>query len=257
MSSPEELFTNLPATFPRGSRRWSGVSASVAVHLGFAVVAVGFLIFAPLELPETGEVTQVFFFNPAPPPPPPLPKGMDANLRVQQPKPVTTKPSDELEQQHLFVAPIEVPVRPPHPDPGATDQQAGSPNGSDQGVPEGSELGVVGGQIGGVPGGILGGIVGGTGTDLVNDPDLGPRLIKQTKPVYPQDAFVQKISGQVLVEITIDARGYVVGHRILHSIPQLDAAAIACVYQWRFAPAIKHGRPVATIANAPVTFTTL
>ena len=34
----------------------------------------------------------------------------------------------------------------------------------------------------------------------------------------------------------------------------LDAAAIQTVRQWVFSPAIKGGRPVATIAQAPVSF---
>jgi protein TonB len=46
----------------------------------------------------------------------------------------------------------------------------------------------------------------------------------------------------------------VIKARVLRSIPALDAAAIATVKQWQFAPAIKHGRPVATIAQAPVGF---
>jgi outer membrane biosynthesis protein TonB len=34
----------------------------------------------------------------------------------------------------------------------------------------------------------------------------------------------------------------------------LDAAALQTVYQWIFHPAVKHGRPVPTIAHAPVAF---
>ena len=41
---------------------------------------------------------------------------------------------------------------------------------------------------------------------------------------------------------------------MFRSIPQLDAAAIQTVRQWIFSPAIKGGRPVATIAQAPVSF---
>ena len=42
--------------------------------------------------------------------------------------------------------------------------------------------------------------------------------------------------------------------RVLQSIPLLDAAALQTVYQWVFQPAVKRGRPVATIAQAPVAF---
>jgi hypothetical protein len=40
----------------------------------------------------------------------------------------------------------------------------------------------------------------------------------------------------------------------MQSIPLLDAAAVQTVYQWIFSPAMKNGRPVATLAEAPVTF---
>ena len=46
------------------------------------------------------------------------------------------------------------------------------------------------------------------------------------------------------VEILIDASGRVVRARILRSVPLLDAAALQCVYEWVFRPAMKKGRPV-------------
>jgi len=58
----------------------------------------------------------------------------------------------------------------------------------------------------------------------------------------------------VEVEILIDTTGRVRPVRILHSVPQLDAAALENVKQWVFAPAMKGGRPVPTTAIAPVTF---
>jgi protein TonB len=108
--------------------------------------------------------------------------------------------------------------------------------------------------VGGVPGGVLGGVVGGTGDGPVLDYDQPPRPIKLTKPVYPQEAFVKKIEGVVEVDILIDANGRVVNARIKRSIPLLDAAALQCVREWIFSPAMKGGRPVATLAQAPVTF---
>jgi protein TonB len=132
----------------------------------------------------------------------------------------------------------------------------GDPAGSDAGVPEGMEGGVEGGMVGGVPGGVIGGVIGGTG-DIpapVMDYDQPPRVIRQVKPVYPQDAFVKKIEGTVLVEILIGADGRIARARVVRSVPQLDAAALAAVRQWVFAPGLKNGRPVATLAQAPITF---
>jgi hypothetical protein len=54
---------------------------------------------------------------------------------------------------------------------------------------------------------------------------------------------------QPLGEILIDSTG-----SVIQSIPELDAAAIECVKTWLFRPAKKDGKPVATIAHAPVSF---
>jgi protein TonB len=116
------------------------------------------------------------------------------------------------------------------------------------------EGGVVGGVVGGVPGGVLGGVVGGTGSGPVTEYDRPPRLLRQVKPVYPHAAFVARLEGAVLVEIVIDASGRVAQARIVESDPLFDAAALAAVRQWVFAPAIRRGRPVETVAFAPVRF---
>jgi protein TonB len=108
--------------------------------------------------------------------------------------------------------------------------------------------------VGGVPGGVLGGMLGGTGTGPVMDFDSPPRVIKQAKPQYPQDAFVKKIEGTVLIEALVDSQGRVSRARVIQSVPLLDAAALQAVYQWVFQPAMKHGRPVATIIHMPVAF---
>ena len=81
-----------------------------------------------------------------------------------------------------------------------------------------------------------------------------PKPVRITRPQYPQEAFVKKIEGTVVVEILIDSYGRVVRARVMQSVPLLDAAAIQTVQQWLFQPAVKHGRPVPTIAQAPVTF---
>ena len=140
------------------------------------------------------------------------------------------------------------------PDPGEELDQFGDELGDLLGMAEGMIGGVRGGQVGGVPGGVIGGVVGGTGDIPVFDYDQPPRPIRITRPEYPQEAFVKKIEGTVLVEILIDRRGRVVRARVIESIPLLDAAALKTVKQWIFSPAIKNGRAVATVANAPVGF---
>ncbi len=85
--------------------------------------------------------------------------------------------------------------------------------------------------------------------------DAPARLVKSTKPVYPRWALDHKIEGTVTIELLVDERGKVVRWEILKSIPSLDAAAVQCVRQWVFSPAIVRGRHAATTTMAPVTFT--
>ncbi len=249
----QDLFKELVVSNPAPKRGWFGVRESMLVH----AVGISALVLTPLlwpqESPEAPNYLVRLIYNPPPPPPPPLPKGSEFVKATKRAEPTTP---DKTVKQPEFVAPIEQPreqeLKPEQKLP--EDQQQGSASGSDFGVLEGMEDGVEGGVVGGVPGGVLGGVIGGTGDGPVMDYDQPPRPIKITKPQYPQEAFIKKIEGTVVVEILIDATGRVVRARVLQSIPALDAAAKATVKEWQFSPAIKHGRPVATIATAPVTF---
>jgi len=255
----DNLFaTGLTASTPRKLTRWqrNGARLSLVAH-GLIVAAIILVpILWPEALPDQGD-RRVVFFDAPPPPPPPLPKGsplVREKAQPEAPKPVTeTRPKADL------TAPIETPqpkeTAKLEPEVGVRpEDQFGSATGSDFGDPLGMEEGVEGGIVGGVPGGVLGGMLGGTGTGPVMDYDSPPRPLKITRPQYPQEAFVKKIEGTVVVEILIDSQGRVVRARVIQSVPLLDAAALQTVYQWVFQPAVKHGRPVPTIAHAPVAF---
>jgi TonB family protein len=184
----------------------------------------------------------------------PLPLGSENALRRRsQP----TVPDEDARPQpvvapDVLVQPVEAPLQ---PEAGAPESlQAGIPDGRPNGIEEGDRRGRDGGVAGGDPNGIPGGVPWGTGFEPVKDYDRGPRLVVQTRPMYPQAAFVQKIEGEVLLELLIDDTGRVARARVLQSIPQLDAAALRCVEAWRFEPARRAGRAVAVIAHAPVSF---
>ena len=248
----EDLFTTLVASNPQKAPRAS-LPASLIGHA--VAIAMLFLIpiFWPSPPPEQPDPYRILIYNPPPPPPPPLPKGAALVEKQQPTKPVT--PEVKPEKVPEFTAKIEPEEKPLVAENRVPDtEQSGSPTGSDLGVPEGMEEGVEGGVVGGTPGGVIGGVIGGTGDGPVMDYDQQPRLLRQTKPVYPQEAFVKKIEGVVELEVLIDASGRVHVRRIIHSVPVLDHAAKQTVLQWQFAPAVKNGRPVATIALIPVTF---
>ena len=255
----ELFFTSLVASGPQVRMRWRRVGApiSFAVHLVALVLIVLVPIFVPGAMPDQKDyIRALLLYDPPPPPPPPPLRGSSLRpepLRPEPPKPIVEEPA-----KPEFTAPIEVPQPRDaqlEPEQGARlEDQAGSEAGSEFGDPLGMEGGVLGGPVGGVPGGVLGGTLGGTGTGPVTDYDSPPRALKQTKPQYPQEAFIKKIEGTVVVEFLIDSSGRVVRARVIQSVPLLDAAALQTVYQWLFQPAVKHGRPVASIARAPVHF---
>jgi periplasmic protein TonB len=252
-----DLFVRFTPTPPSGARRPLSWSVSIAAHaLGFAA-----LLPVPLLLPDAPpaasvDYIRVLIYDPPPPPPPPLPRG-HALLTGRAPERVRPEPTPSTPSR--LEAPIETPSAPadPGPDPPVVVEGSGSPTGSDRGVPEGMEEGVEGGVVGGIPGGVIGGVIGGTGTGPVPRPlpgDQPPRALKLTKPQYPQDAFVKKVEGTVIVEFLIDTDGRVSQARVVSSVPLLDAAALACVREWLFRPAVRQGRPIASIARAPVSF---
>jgi len=252
------LAGNLIASVPKKRARFQQIwGSSFVLHTIAVLLLILVPVFTPPELPDR-DVISVLLYDPPPPPPPPLPQGTrmkEEPVEPEPPKPVVETPPEEPE----FTAPIEpetpVEVAELRPeDAVSVDDQFGSETGSEFGVPEGMDVGVEGGLVGGIPGGVLGGVLGGTGTGPVMDYDAPPRPIRITRPQYPQEAFVKKVEGTVIVEILIDSTGRVVRARVIQSVPMLDAAALQTVYQWIFEPAVKRGRPVPTIAHAPVAF---
>ncbi len=241
---------------PGGGRRRR--SLAIPVSLGIHAAALALLVLLPIlwpsSLPTQRNYVRVLLYDPPPPPPPPLPKG--SGLRPDR------EVSRVAKRLEATVAPVVEPPRLDAPQPfeeptrpaAASSDDGGSPTGSEFGTPEGMEGGVEGGVVGGVPGGVGGGVLGGTGDIPVHDYDRPPRLLKQTRPRYPQEAFVKKIEGTVVLELLIDAAGRVARARVVQSVPALDAAALEAAREWVFSPALKQGRPVATLATAPVSF---
>lgn len=258
MAWEDDLFTALPLSrqTPAKKDRKTFVG-SLIVHVGTLAALILVPLLAPVELPDAQHSIRVLLYNPPPAAAAPLPKGSSLVRKIEPPKKVAEKPVEKPKdpEKPKFVAPVIVPTATPEPEERvAAKDQYGSEAGSDTGIAEGMEGGIEGGIAGGILGGVVGGCVGCTGDGPVLDYDEPPRMLKQTRPVYPQEAFVKKIEGNVPVEILIDANGNVVRAKVLRSVPALDKAALECVRQWLFAPATKKGRAVATLAQASVTF---
>ncbi|MGB8913118.1 MAG: energy transducer TonB [Candidatus Sulfotelmatobacter sp.] len=67
--------------------------------------------------------------------------------------------------------------------------------------------------------------------------------------VYPWE--LPELEGNVVVEITIDERGEIVGKTVLHSMgPKLDEKFLAALENWRFQPAMRNGVAIASKQDA-------
>jgi protein TonB len=67
--------------------------------------------------------------------------------------------------------------------------------------------------------------------------------------VYPPLARAAKVSGSVVVEVTIDETGAVIAARALSGHPLLKDAAVAAARAWAFTPTILDGNHVKVIGT--------
>lgn len=82
-----------------------------------------------------------------------------------------------------------------------------------------------------------------------------PSILKRIEPKYSEEARQAKISGSVVLALTVDETGSPRDIRVLRPLGYgLDEKAIEAVQHWKFAPATKDGKPVAIFSNIEVTF---
>ena len=72
-------------------------------------------------------------------------------------------------------------------------------------------------------------------------------------PRWP-DLDARGLQGLVVVLALVGRDGLVKETFVASSVPMLDEAAVACVRQWRFKPALRSGSPVATWVTVPVKY---
>lgn len=105
--------------------------------------------------------------------------------------------------------------------------------------------------------GTIGGVAGGKVKDAVKATgDIKPpRLIKEVKPIYPEEARKAGIEGIVILSVTTDIYGKVRDVEILkRADPLLDQAAIDAVMQWIYEPMMIKGEPKGIIFTVTVRF---
>lgn len=88
----------------------------------------------------------------------------------------------------------------------------------------------------------------------VGGPVPSPPKVRDVPATYPPNARAAGISGVVFIDAVIDPEGNVTSARVVGSIPELDAAAVAAVRQWKYAPTVVDGKPVAVVKLVTLKF---
>lgn len=88
------------------------------------------------------------------------------------------------------------------------------------------------------------------------DVDPAPIAAVNEPPVYPYMDWRRGHQGTVVLELSIDARGRVTAAQVVRSSGWrgLDGAARDKLSGWRFEPALRDGRPAATVFRQSVEF---
>ncbi|HXG89386.1 MAG TPA: energy transducer TonB [Vicinamibacterales bacterium] len=178
--------------------------------------------------------------RPAPRPVEPPPVPLEAKTLPPVMAPVATVAADLKNQEGLLKeAPKEAP-----PSQGAG-IGGGAGSGKGTGLGEGDGSGIGPGEGGGTGGGPY---RPGSGVDA-------PRLLKEVRADYTDEARRASVTGEVVLEIVVKRDGTVGDVRILQRLGSgLDQRAIQAVRQWRFAPARMKGVPVDVIVEVAVDF---
>ena len=157
--------------------------------------------------------------------------------RIQRPRPAATesfKPDPEPIPSRALISPVAITAGDEKP---AASEDDGTGPGTGAGVDDGS-----GGGVGGGP------FRPGSGVEP-------PRLLREVKAQYSEDARTRGITGGVVLEIVIRSDGSVGDVKVLRGLGYgLDERAISAVRNWRFTPARRLGSPVDVIVEVEVEF---
>jgi protein TonB len=81
------------------------------------------------------------------------------------------------------------------------------------------------------------------------------KAVYQPNPEYSDRAARKKIQGDIRLSIIVTAEGTVRDPQVTRSLDKdLDKNAVDCVKKWKFEPATKDGKPVATHVAVEVSF---
>ncbi len=245
--------------------RWSSAfGTSLVCHAAAIGIITGLMLLFPPVLPEKGpiEVDLVTMSggggggggSDGKPQEEELPKIKAAEATpTAPPPPVETEPDPEAENDvhEIAAKPAEE---------ATSTEDSGSGTGSGGGEGSGTGTGNGSGEGSGSGSGSGGGSGSGHG-DGVGDGDgsgetMGPQLLSNPAPAYPESCRKANISGTTVVGLTIGTDGSVVSAWVASSSGNgtLDSAAVNAVYGWQFVPAKQNGVAITCNSQVPVTF---
>jgi TonB family protein len=266
------------------------IAAASAFHAG---LAASLILISSMGMPEAAETRMrvepvttrlVFIATPGPgggggggglrqkaPPPRAQRKGtssLDSPVPVRKaPKPIEAAPTPEppppapaVEPEPLppIVAPVATVAANEIERPGVIDEPAPKESesrgpGAGGGVGSGTGTGLGKGDGSGIGEGSGGGTGGGPyrpGSGV-----LPPRLLREVKAAYTEDARRANLEGEVVLEIVVRRDGSVSDVKLLNGLGRgLNERAIAAVRQWRFVPASRLGQAVDVVVEVAVEF---
>lgn len=77
---------------------------------------------------------------------------------------------------------------------------------------------------------------------------------RRVEPRYPPDAIAARISGSVVVEVTVDEAGKVISVRTISGPTELREASVEAARRWEFQPTTLSGTPVKVIGTIKFNF---
>jgi TonB family protein len=82
------------------------------------------------------------------------------------------------------------------------------------------------------------------------------KLIRQPRPIYPEDLQAQGITGTVLIRAVIGKDGQLVNPRVMNTgvDPGLAKAALEAVSKWLYQPTLLNGQPVEVVTTISIAF---
>lgn len=82
-----------------------------------------------------------------------------------------------------------------------------------------------------------------------------PVVTTRVEPAYPEIYRRGRISGIVILELAISETGTIENLAVIKSLgPAIDVAAADAVRKWKFAPAMRDGKPIAVLFNLTINF---